>query len=113
MNRTTPYRRLLTAALCFTLLLATVACHSAVQEEFVVGEASAVLSTSEESGDIGADAVTEAHRAREAPRGPHRRRPRPPAGPARPHKDGRLSPEEALPLRQEIKRCIIKGQGAH
>jgi Ca2+-binding EF-hand superfamily protein len=61
MNRTTPYRRLLTAALCFTLPLATVACNSAVQEEdVVVGEASAFLSTSEESGDIGADAVADA-----------------------------------------------------
>ncbi|KFA87339.1 hypothetical protein [Archangium violaceum] len=61
MNRTTPYRRLLTAALCFTLPLATVACNSAMQEEeLVVGEASAFLATSEESGDIGSDAVVDA-----------------------------------------------------
>jgi Ca2+-binding EF-hand superfamily protein len=61
MNRTTPYRRLLTAALCFTLPLATGACNNAAQEEeLVVGEASAFLSISEESGDIGADAVADA-----------------------------------------------------
>ncbi|WNG61452.1 hypothetical protein F0U59_47130 [Archangium gephyra] len=53
MNRTTPYRHLITAALCFTLPLATVTCNSAVQEEkLVVGEASAFLATLEKSGDI-------------------------------------------------------------
>lgn len=61
MNRTTPYRRLLTAALCFTLPLATAACNSAPEEaELVVGEASAFLSASEESGDIGSEAVVDA-----------------------------------------------------
>lgn len=61
MNRTTPYRRLLTAALCFTLPLATVACNASPEEaELAVGEAAAFLSASEESGDIGADAVADA-----------------------------------------------------
>src|SRR5688572_29731023 len=61
MNRTTPYRRLLTAALCFTLPLATVACNVSPEEsELAVGEAAAFLSASEESGDIGAEAVADA-----------------------------------------------------
>jgi Ca2+-binding EF-hand superfamily protein len=61
MNRTTPYRRLLTAALCFTLPLATVACNASPEEsELAVGEAAAFLSASEESGDIGAEAVADA-----------------------------------------------------
>jgi Ca2+-binding EF-hand superfamily protein len=61
MNRTTPYRRLLTAALCFALPLGGVACNSAPEEaELAVGEAAAYLSASEESGDIGSEAVVEA-----------------------------------------------------
>ncbi|HYO57563.1 calcium-binding protein [Archangium sp.] len=61
MNRTTPYRRLLAAALCFTLPLASVACNSALEEaDLAIGEAAAFLSTSDESGDIGADAVADA-----------------------------------------------------
>ncbi|MFY0571746.1 calcium-binding protein [Archangium lansingense] len=61
MNRTTPYRRLLTAALCFTLPLATVACNGSPEEaELVVGEAASFLSASEETGDIGSDAVVDA-----------------------------------------------------
>lgn len=60
MNRTTPYRRLLTAALCLALPLGSVACNSAPEEEeLVTGEAAAYLTTSEESGDIGADAVVD------------------------------------------------------
>jgi Ca2+-binding EF-hand superfamily protein len=61
MNRTTPYRRLLTAALCFALPLGGVACSPAPEEaELAVGEAAAYISASEESGDIGADAVVDA-----------------------------------------------------
>ncbi|PTL82954.1 calcium-binding protein [Vitiosangium sp. GDMCC 1.1324] len=61
MNRTTPYRRLLTAALCFTLPLASVACNPSPGEaDLAVGEAASFLSTSDESGDIGADAVADA-----------------------------------------------------
>lgn len=60
MNRTTPYRRLLTAALCFALPLGSVACNSAPEDaEVAVGEAAAFIATSEESGDIGADAVAD------------------------------------------------------
>jgi Ca2+-binding EF-hand superfamily protein len=58
MNRTSPYRRLLTAALCFTLPLGGAACNPAPSEtELVLGEAAAFLTTSEESGVIGADAM--------------------------------------------------------
>lgn len=61
MNRTTPSRRLLTAALCFALPLGTVACNAAPAEaDLAVGEAASFLSTSEESGDIGSDAVADA-----------------------------------------------------
>lgn len=61
MNRSTPYRRLLTAALCFTLPLAGLACGPSPEEaDLAVGEAAAFLSTSEESGDIGSDAVADA-----------------------------------------------------
>ncbi len=61
MNRTTPYRRLLTAALCFALPLGSVACNSTPEEaDLAVGEAASYLTASEESGDIGADAVVEA-----------------------------------------------------
>jgi len=61
MNRTTPSRRLLTAALCFTLPLASVACNPAPQEaELTVGEAASFVSTSDETGDIGSDAVADA-----------------------------------------------------
>jgi Ca2+-binding EF-hand superfamily protein len=60
MNRSTPYRRLLTAALCFTLPLASVACNPSPDEaDLAIGEAAAFLSTSEESGDIGSDAVAD------------------------------------------------------
>ncbi len=58
MNRTIPNRRLLTAALCIALPLGSVACNPAPSEtELALGEAAAYLTTSEESGDIGADAV--------------------------------------------------------
>jgi Ca2+-binding EF-hand superfamily protein len=61
MNRTTPYRRLLTAALCFALPLGSVACNPAPGEaELAMGEAAAYITTSEESGDIGADALVDA-----------------------------------------------------
>jgi Ca2+-binding EF-hand superfamily protein len=58
MNHTTPYRRLLTAALCFTLPLASVACNpTPADADLAIGEAASYLSTSEESGTIGSDAV--------------------------------------------------------
>ncbi|HLM44737.1 MAG TPA: calcium-binding protein [Myxococcaceae bacterium] len=61
MNRTTPYRRLLTAALCLALPLGGVACNASPEEaDLAVGEAAAYLSASEESGDIGGDAVADA-----------------------------------------------------
>jgi Ca2+-binding EF-hand superfamily protein len=57
MNRTSPTRRLLTAALCLTLPLGA-ACNPAPSEsELIVGEAAAFLTTSEESGAIGVDAL--------------------------------------------------------
>jgi Ca2+-binding EF-hand superfamily protein len=60
MNHTPPYRRLLTAALCFALPLGSVACNSVPEEaELALGEAAAFITTSEESGDIGADAVAD------------------------------------------------------
>jgi Ca2+-binding EF-hand superfamily protein len=60
MNRNSPYRRLLTAALCLALPLGSAACNPAPEEaELAIGEAAAFLGTSEESGDIGADAVAE------------------------------------------------------
>lgn len=61
MNHTSAYRRLLTAALCLTLPLGAVACNSALgDEELALSEAAAYVVASEESGDIGGDAVAEA-----------------------------------------------------
>ncbi|MCP3139605.1 calcium-binding protein [Pyxidicoccus xibeiensis] len=61
MNRKSTHRRLLTAALCFTLPLGLVACGTTPEEEALyVGEAAAFLASSEEGGDIGADAVADA-----------------------------------------------------
>lgn len=62
MSRTPSHRRLLAAALCFTLPLGLAACGNGAQaeEDLYVGEAAAFLATSEEGGDIGADAVVDA-----------------------------------------------------
>lgn len=62
MNRMPSHRRLLAAALCFTLPLGLVACGGASpgEEELYVGEAAAFLASSEEGGAIGADAVADA-----------------------------------------------------
>lgn len=61
MNRTTSSRRLLTAALVFALPLGGVACNPAADEQqLAVGQAAGFLSTSEESGAIGSDAVADA-----------------------------------------------------
>ncbi|MFP2932566.1 calcium-binding protein, partial [Pyxidicoccus sp. 3LG] len=61
MNRKSSHRRLLAAALCFTLPLGLVACGTSPEEqELYVGEAAAFLESSEEGGDIGADAVADA-----------------------------------------------------
>ncbi|MCY1019416.1 calcium-binding protein [Pyxidicoccus sp. MSG2] len=55
------HRRLLAAALCFTLPLGLVACgKDAAEEDLAVGEAAAFLTASEEGGDIGGDAVADA-----------------------------------------------------
>ncbi|WP_163994454.1 calcium-binding protein [Pyxidicoccus caerfyrddinensis] len=55
------HRRLLAAALCFTLPLGLVACgKDAVEEDLAVGEAAAFLTASEEGGDIGGEAVADA-----------------------------------------------------
>ncbi|QSQ22518.1 EF-hand domain-containing protein [Pyxidicoccus parkwayensis] len=62
MNRSASHRRLLAAALCFTLPLGLVACgkDDASEEGLYVGEAAAFLTASEEGGDIGGDAVADA-----------------------------------------------------
>jgi Ca2+-binding EF-hand superfamily protein len=61
MSRTSSHRRLLAAALCFTLPLGLAACGgSQGDEDLYIGEAAAFLSTSEEGGDIGADAAVDA-----------------------------------------------------
>jgi Ca2+-binding EF-hand superfamily protein len=61
MNHTSAYRRLLTAALCLTLPLGAVACNSALsEEELALSEAAAYVVASEESGDIGGDALADA-----------------------------------------------------
>lgn len=62
MSRTSSHRRLLTAALCFTLPLGLAACGDATpgEQELYVGEAAAFLASSEEGGDIGGDAVADA-----------------------------------------------------
>lgn len=55
------HRRLLAAALCFTLPLGLIACgKDAVEEDLAVGEAAAFLTASEEGGDIGGEAVADA-----------------------------------------------------
>jgi Ca2+-binding EF-hand superfamily protein len=61
MSRTSSHRRLLTAALCFTLPLVLAACGGSQDDaDLYIGEAAAFLSTSEEGGDIGADAAVDA-----------------------------------------------------
>lgn len=61
MSRTSTHRRFLTAALCFTLPLGTIACNAAMDEqELALGEAAAYVVASEETGDIGGDAVVAA-----------------------------------------------------
>ncbi|WP_164017503.1 calcium-binding protein [Pyxidicoccus trucidator] len=62
MNRTSTHRRLLAAALCFTLPLGLIACGNDTpgEEALYVGEAAAFLASSEEGGDIGGDAVADA-----------------------------------------------------
>ncbi len=61
MNLTHLHRRLLTAALSLALPLGGAACNSALgEEELIVGEAAAYMVASEESGDIGGQAVADA-----------------------------------------------------
>jgi Ca2+-binding EF-hand superfamily protein len=61
MRFSSSHRRLLAAALCFTLPLGLVACgKDAVEEDLAVGEAAAFLTASEEGGDIGGEAVADA-----------------------------------------------------
>lgn len=62
MNRIASHRRLLAAALCFTLPLGLVACgkDDATGEDLAVGEAASFLTASEEGGDLGGDAVADA-----------------------------------------------------
>lgn len=61
MNRTSSHRRLLAAALCLTLPLGLAACgDGASEQDLYVGEAAAFLASSEEGGNIGADAVADA-----------------------------------------------------
>ncbi|HYI00672.1 calcium-binding protein [Hyalangium sp.] len=63
MKRPSP-RRLLTAALWLTLPLGTVACNAAMtDQELALGEAASYVVASEESGDIGGDAVADADAA--------------------------------------------------
>ncbi len=62
MSRTSSHRRLLAAALCFTLPLGMVACGTSPEEEALyIGEGAAFLASSEEGGDIGGDAVADAN----------------------------------------------------
>lgn len=61
MSRMSSHRRLLAAALCFTLPLGLAACgNDTPDEELYVSEAAAFLASSEEGGDIGGDAVADA-----------------------------------------------------
>lgn len=61
MNRVTPHRRILAAALCFTLPFGLAACGEDVPDETTqyVGEAASYLTAAEEDGALGADAVAD------------------------------------------------------
>ncbi|MCI0573910.1 MAG: calcium-binding protein [Myxococcaceae bacterium] len=61
MSHSRLHRRLLSAALAGTLALGATACNgNLAEEELALGEATAALTTSEEAGEIGADAVANA-----------------------------------------------------
>ncbi|MFY2563493.1 calcium-binding protein [Corallococcus terminator] len=61
MNRVTTHRRILAAALCFTLPFGLTACGDDVPDETAryVGEAASYLTAAEEDGALGADAVAD------------------------------------------------------